>query len=1294
MLKQMKWLCTALALVALPTQAVPPYGDPNQPYDKLPGTWETYHVPWLKPLAEGRRNVLFIVPFAESREVVELAQRLELDYAVIMTAGRAAWALGSGGGGGSEPTTLMGTEAEAVVTKIADQRLNLAQPYDAIVIGKVSWEAIPAKYRDLILEHVKRGTGLAYVSPNRQKPDIANGEYAKPQGVETAQDQLYDQLFRTDENPQVGKAITDALPLDILPLKRLEAPTEFAALKKIQAEFFNIHYRQVPVCITTSHLGKGRVLALQYFDTEMKGRSSTALTPGLRHDPTLYDYDHALLARCVRWTCGADPVINVGISVVGPKTGLKGTPDERDAAYVYEFKTPTAVIERKDLQQAKIVFAVSATDGKPRNLRLEYQLRDLEMNVKVQGDAAVRVDGKNPTQKELAISGLARGNYLVDLRVFDAEKKILDFASKSFRVESDVQVKSVATGKDRYLPGEVINGQAVFSAPLSGEQQAEVRVRDSWHRVVAKAPLTLGTDRAGGVFTVPVADPRSGVWDVFVHITDAHGDVASASTWVGIPRDPADNFVLNMTFCEGPDLGGWKGTMAGERLRQYGVNSWLSQSLYQPPSPGEGFERANLHNLYYADDLGQIGNPKAKGPFTAEFSESCMSELSRIHRYVADTGNLPDTTKFPYKFNCGGWTLDANHLKDRLLNEYIPSGKFGTPFYSIVSENYQCGDMQAQENGCFCPLCTSRFQEWCRKEYGNDLKALNAEWNSALTAWDQVRGILMMDAVQKDQMPRWVDFRYFMRSEVWTRCFLDYADMIQRFIPGARTGHIGHKTYDYTLFRTQMTCGKLYQPQDANPELHTMVEPELLSSFANDESIMIGSCGLINWYPQYHTTATRTRFPWKMLFMGFRGYDMERNLSENHLGGESWMTPCMSERMPFFREMSDQVLFLQRGLASLTFAAKPYRSKIAVLWSPRNHFISRLDPFQENAFSGSWLYNVEVEFGAPHDCLAMLQSIRVRGKFVAPEDITSGVRENETDRALVLPYSKGLSLKEAEVIREFVRNGGLLLADNTPGIYSEHGRKLEKSRLSDLFPVMDKKNVVDYGKGHAVYLNGEMNGYMARMEKGDYTGSDAVALLLKKYAEIAAPVELTHADGAPRRDTLMPMWKKGSATYFGLLRHEDSRDEPATRMTLDRKYHVWDVRTQTYLGNTDRLTLNVDADPRFFALLPVNPTQMTLTPQAGRIVQGQALRVSGTVQFAAGKEKDAASLGQVVHIRVYAPDGSELEWFRKNVVFDGADFRITLPVSYSEQPGIYSVVAEHTVTGMKAQATFAVEVGK
>ena len=100
-----------------------------------------------------------------------------------------------------------------------------------------------------------------------------------------------------------------------------------------------------------------------------------------------------------------------------------------------------------------------------------------------------------------------------------------------------------------------------------------------------------------------------------------------------------------------------------------------------------------------------------------------------------------------------------------------------------------------------------------------------------------------------------------------------------------------------------------------------------------------------------------------VLFLGMRGCDWETMLPET-MGGHACMTPDLSEPLPFFANISREVQALQRGIATLTFAAKPYRSRIAILWAPYNHYISRLYPFQENGFTGTWLYNIMAGGGA------------------------------------------------------------------------------------------------------------------------------------------------------------------------------------------------------------------------------------------------------------------------------------------------------------------------------------------
>ena len=154
------WLCLVGQIWGLP-----PYGDPNQPYDRLPGTLKTYHVPWAKPLKGGPLKALFIVPYNDSREVVEAAQRIQLDYTVIMNAGPGGWA--DGYFEGENATPLHGIAAEAALERIARERLSSEKQYDVIVIGKISWEVIPDWVKKSILTRVENGAGLVYVSPNR-----------------------------------------------------------------------------------------------------------------------------------------------------------------------------------------------------------------------------------------------------------------------------------------------------------------------------------------------------------------------------------------------------------------------------------------------------------------------------------------------------------------------------------------------------------------------------------------------------------------------------------------------------------------------------------------------------------------------------------------------------------------------------------------------------------------------------------------------------------------------------------------------------------------------------------------------------------------------------------------------------------------------------------------------------------------------------------------------------------------------------------------------------------------------
>ena len=176
----------------------------------------------------------------------------------------------------------------------------------------------------------------------------------------------------------------------------------------------------------------------------------------------------------------------------------------------------------------------------------------------------------------------------------------------------------------------------------------------------------------------------------------------------------------------------------------------------------------------------------------------------------------------------------------------------------------------------------------------------------------------------------------------------------------------------------------------------------------------------------------------------------------------------------------------------------------------------------------------------------------------------------------------------------------------------------------------------------------------------------------------------------------MPIYVKGSARYVGMLRNSlsDGKSPDRTAVKLKQRYHVWDVLEHRYYGCVDAFEISLDMHPRFFALLPSNPIGFKLRPAKTTVRQGEALRLTGAIDFDGGDEDEIARIGQVAHVEVTGPAGRELEWYRDNVLFDGFEFEIALPISYSERPGQFTIQAEHTVTGMLARAEFQVSEGR
>ena len=1265
--------------------SAPRYIDPNQPYDRLPGTLETFHFKWANPLAGPRLNVLFIIPYRDSREVVEAAQRLELHYTVIMNAGFGVWA--EGYAEGPTATPIQGVKAKLVLQDIARRRLSLGHTYDAIVIAKISWLVIPGEVKSLILKHVERGAGLVYISPNRLKKAVHSNQVA------SGKDAQFSSLFETNSIPNAADSILNALPLDVLPLHVLKEHGAYKDLAGVPRHQF----AQAAVNICAKPHGKGRLLALDYFDETVARRNSNSLSPyrlhpSGDHDKVMYDYDFALLSRAILWAAKREADVQLSISIEAPGTDLKPPPSDKEHKRLsWKSEQPQLVIDRQRLKESKAVATLKFFDfdkRAPAPFKLHLTIRDRSGEILEDSVQSLQIAPGKPGTKEISIPVLRRGIYFADARATNSAGEVMEFVSRSFQVESSQRVVSVTADKDRYPEGENITGRLELSEPLKADQSVSVFAVDTWGRIANIGISKLADNRQQATYSLPVKNALTELWDIRCEIRDADGIVDASELPMPIPNWTFDDYMFMLIFAPTPGNGDWKGELHAQRLREFGINSAYTYLIYSRHQQFFHNARHHLRSVVYGEHLGEILHPSDHNlDSRKEQTQMDWAEVGRMARAIAETGERLDPKKFPHKRHF----MNADWLYHR-AQQYKLASRFGTPFYTLTGENYLSGEFNGMENSGFGPTTTRRFQKWCREQFRNDLVALNREWNSEFKTWDEIRGILLRDADKLDQLPRWVDFRYFMRSRVWSQFFIDYTDMIRRYVPQATTGRVGHDHHDFTRYRKHMTSSKLYVGQKQNSEWHDAIIAELPQSMAGDKNFLMAPQSMIRWTFDLEKQIHRKRWPWLVLFMGLNGFDWERGITADTLGGEHCFTPDYSEPLPYFLDLSNEVRFIQRGIGKLAIESKPHRNQVAMLWSPYNHYISRLNPFQPNGFSGTWMYNISIIGGAPSDCLALMNSIRIRPTIVAPEDLLNDGLKERGFKALLLPYNKGMSAAEAEAIRKFVVEGGLVIADNEPGTFTEHGRKLEKPRLPDLFPTFSEIKVTHHGKGHAAYLPNILNGYIARLENCDYTGSDAVEALVKDYAGQGAPVELLWPNGLPRRDTFMRVFDNGSTKLVGLLRivTSEGKEKDETTMVLPQKYHVWDIRGRTYLGFADRLDIQLDLQPRFFALLPANIKGMSMQSSGAR-VPGQALKLQVGIDFGDVMNLISGSIRHGIHLEVFSPDGQELEWFRGNRLFSGGQLEVMLPISFSAKPGRYRIIAEHVITGMKAETTFDVE---
>ena len=479
------------------------YMGSDQTYDKISGAFVSPHIPWARPLAGGKLDTIFIVPNSDTREVVELAQRLDLNYKVIMTAKYDSFLDTEHAGRHAVP------QYSKLVLTLAKERLHPAINYDLIFIGKLAWKALPDFVQASILERVKNGAGLIYIESSGVNESI-------------------EKSLSTSLVPGITSKIYAKIPIDILPLIPVENAKEAidACKKNTGGNYRDLkeghkgglwNKGKAPLTCKAFSYGKGKIVIIDYYEGKRTPQMGNSITPSnLTNNMLQYDLYYALISQFALWASGREfPVIKL-------------------------VDQSMRVFNRAELDKKELPFDIIRKKDTVDNCKIYYEIRAFDGNV-VKNISEIK-------NNKLAISlfPLPTGKYLVDVWLKDELGNVLDYAATAFSVNAENDVLSIRTDKDRYRKGETVTGEIELQKQLNTGESVKIYVKDAWMREILSQKLNGEGKKFK--FSFPVKDPLSSIWDIYVTISDKAGAVAETSCYIGIPNYTIDNYLLSLFY--------------------------------------------------------------------------------------------------------------------------------------------------------------------------------------------------------------------------------------------------------------------------------------------------------------------------------------------------------------------------------------------------------------------------------------------------------------------------------------------------------------------------------------------------------------------------------------------------------------------------------------------------------------------------------------------------------------------------------------------------------------------------
>lgn len=323
-------------------------------------------------------------------------------------------------------------------------------------------------------------------------------------------------------------------------------------------------------------------------------------------------------------------------------------------------------------------------------------------------------------------------------------------------------------------------------------------------------------------------------------------------------------------------------------------------------------------------------------------------------------------------------------------------------------------------DGCFSADCQSEFRNWLKIQYGT-LEKLNLEWETSFSSWDQVIAMDGKEAKGRNSFAPWHDHRTFNEWN-WQRSLESIVRGMKKADPALRYSLSGtmetnaFNAWDWVRMMKVLSAVEGYGGEQT-------VEQR---SFKQEKFL---------WLTWIGYNADEQLLTWQIfdsLFQGATGFCI--------FNGKFYVNPDFSLPRGAIA-LKNSLRKVGQGIAETIINAEYEACPIAFHYSPAS-------------IKTDWMLNMDQAYYAEvKGVKTLLSDIGADYDYISYLQLENSDILNRKYKILYLPLSSSLSAAEVEVVRAFVKNGGILIADMLSGEYSVHGRGLKAHPLDDVFGI-------------------------------------------------------------------------------------------------------------------------------------------------------------------------------------------------------------------------------------------------